>query len=335
MPLKILPNRDPAGGIAAVDSANEPAVAVRKLRKVYPGGVEAVKGIDFEVAHGEVFGLLGPNGAGKSTTIGMLTTTISPTAGTAQLSGHDVAKQPLLARSLSSVVFQEAVVDVTLSGRENLDLHARLWAVPRERAETRIAELVEALGLGELIDRPVASYSGGQRRRLEIARALVSRPQVLFLDEPTVGLDPRIRHELLDVIAGLRAREEVTILLTTHYLDEAAQLCDRVAIIHRGEIVGLDSPERLLAGLGQEILEFRIHTNAEAALAALRERGVAADDAFVVGAQITLPLHRHAATEVLGALDAERLRASEIHSRAPTLDDVYLHLTGGRMDEAA
>jgi ABC-2 type transport system ATP-binding protein len=335
MAIKIVSNRAAARGLPVVEAANEPAVAVRSLRKVYPGGVEAVKGIDFEVAHGEVFGLLGPNGAGKSTTIGMLTTTIAPTAGSARVSGYDVAKQPLLARSVSSVVFQEAVVDGALSGLANLDLHARLWAVPPERASVRISELVQALGLSALIDRPVASYSGGERRRLEVARALVSTPQVLFLDEPTVGLDPRIRQELLDVIAGLRAREEVTILLTTHYLEEAARLCDRVAIIHRGEIVGLDTPERLLSGLGEEILEFRVAGNAEAALAALRERGVAAGDAFVIGAQVTLPLHGHAATEALAVLDAERLRASDIHSRVPSLDDVYLQLTGGRMDQAA
>ncbi|MGB8878278.1 MAG: ATP-binding cassette domain-containing protein, partial [Solirubrobacteraceae bacterium] len=233
-----------------------PAVEVAGLRKTYPGGVEAVKGISFAVAQGEVFGLLGPNGAGKSTTIGMLTTTVAPTAGTARLAGYDVAAQPLLARGVSSVVFQDAVVDRGLSGRANLELHARLWGVPPAPAARRIGELVDAVGLAELIGRPVGSYSGGERRRLEIARALVSSPRVLFLDEPTVGLDPRIRHELLDVIAGLRGREGMTIVVTTHYLDEAQQLCDRVAIIHQGTIVGLDSPQALLAGLGRDILEF-------------------------------------------------------------------------------
>src|SRR5947209_15357766 len=218
--------------LRSIDGDAAPAVEVSQLRKTYPGGVEAVKGIDFEVAAGEVFGLLGPNGAGKSTTIGMLTTTVTPTSGSARLAGYDVARQPLLARGVSSVVFQDAVVDGTLSGRANLELHARLWGVPTPQATRRIDELVDAVGLSDLIDRPVETYSGGQRRRLEIARALVSSPRVLFLDEPTVGLDPRIRHELLDVIAGLRAREEMTILLTTHYLEEAQQICDRVAIVH-------------------------------------------------------------------------------------------------------
>jgi ABC-2 type transport system ATP-binding protein len=311
------------------------AIEARGLRKTYPGGVEAVKGIDFEVPEGEVFGLLGPNGAGKSTTVGMLTTTIVPTAGTARLAGHDVAESPLLARSVSSVVFQEAVVDRGLTGRANLELHTKLWGVPPQRAKRRTEELVEALGLSELIDRPVHTYSGGERRRLEIARALCSEPQVLFLDEPTVGLDPRIRHELLDVIAGLRARDELTILVTTHYLDEAQRLCDRVAIIHEGSLVALDSPKALLDRLGREILEFRIDGSAERALATLRDRGIAGADAFAVGARITVPLHRHAATEALAAIDSEHLRASEIATRVPNLDDVYLQLTGGALREAA
>jgi ABC-2 type transport system ATP-binding protein len=161
----------------------------------------------------------------------------------------------------------------------------------------------------------------------------VSTPRVLFLDEPTVGLDPRIRHELLDVIAGLRAREETTILMTTHYLDEAERLCDRVAIIHLGEIVALDSPRALLAGLGDEILEFRVSAEPDAALAELREAHIAGDDAFAVGARITLPLHGRGASEALRAINAEGLRLTEIATRVPTLDDVYLNRTGARLAE--
>src|SRR5437764_619220 len=228
-------------------------ISVSRLSKTYPDGTEAVRAVDFDVAPGEVFGLLGPNGAGKSTTIGMLTTTIAPTSGTAKLAGYDVVKQPLQARGVSSVVFQEPVVDGGLTGRANLELHARLWGVPMAAGRARVTELAESLGVAELLDRPVESYSGGQRRRLEIARALVSQPRVLFLDEPTVGLDPRIRVELLDAIAGLREREDMTIVLTTHYLDEAQHLCDRVAIVHAGEIVALDTPRSLVAGLGGEL----------------------------------------------------------------------------------
>ena len=312
------------------------AIEARDLRKTYPGGAQAVKGIDLEVPPGETFGLLGPNGAGKSTVVGMLTTTVAPTAGTARLAGHDVVRSPLLARSVSSVVFQEAVVDRGLTGRANLELHMRLWGVPDDRARRQTEELVDALGLSKLIERPVSSYSGGERRRLEIARALTSGPRVLFLDEPTVGLDPRIRHELLDVIAGLRSRsaEELTILLTTHYLDEAQRLCDRVAIIHEGSVVALDSPGALLAGLGREILEFRVDTGPERALASLRERRIAGADAFAVGARVTVPLHHHATTEALTAIEEARIRASEIATRVPNLDDVYLKFTGSHSQAA-
>ena len=321
--------RRPGGGVLAeAESPAVPAVEVNGLRKTYAGGVEAVKGIRFRVAPGEVFGLLGPNGAGKSTTIGMLTTTIAPTGGTAALAGYDVAEQPLQARSISSVVFQEPVVDRGLTGRANLELHARLWGIDATVATARIAELAEALGVAGILDRAVDGYSGGERRRLEIARALVSRPRVLFLDEPTVGLDPRIRFELLDSIAGLRRREEMTIVLTTHYLEEAERLCDRVAIMHAGTIVVLDAPAALLAGLGGELLEVHVDGDVQVALAALGAHGIAAADAYVVGQTLTVPLHEASAGEAIAALDGAGIATSEISTRRPTLDDVYLRLTG-------
>jgi len=311
------------------------AVEVSRLTKTYSGEVKAVRGIDFEVAPGEVFGVLGPNGAGKSTTIGMLTTTIAPTSGSARLAGYDVVRQPLQARSVSSVVFQEPVVDRGLTGRANLELHARLWGVDGEAAGARIAELARTLGIAELLDRPVGSYSGGQRRRLEIARALVSRPRVLFLDEPTVGLDPRIRYELLEAIAALRRREEMTIVLTTHYLEEAERLCDRVAIMHAGEIVALDTPEALLAGLGDELLDLRVQGNPTAALATLGEHGITASDAYVVGSTLTVPLHDATVGEAIATIDRAGVRISGMSSRRPTLDDVYLRLTGDDLALAA
>jgi ABC-2 type transport system ATP-binding protein len=312
--------------IAAAELLIEPVVEVSRLTKTYAGGVEAVKGIDFQVARGEVFGLLGPNGAGKSTTIGMLTATIAPTSGTARIAGHDVVDQPLGARGVSSVVFQEPVVDRSLTGRANLELHADLWGVGRRAVQERI-ELAETLGVAAILDRAVESYSGGQRRRLEIARALVSGPRVLFLDEPTVGLDPRIRFELLDAIAGLRRREEMAIVLTTHYLDEAERLCDRVAIIHAGELVALDTPAALLAGLGSELLELRVDGDVSVALAALGAHGIAADDAYVVGATLTVPLHEATAAEAIAAINRVGLATSAISTRRPTLDDVYLRQT--------
>ena len=306
-------------------------IEVEDLAKQYPNGVEAVKGVNFVVEPGEVFGLLGPNGAGKSTTIGMLTTTVTPTRGTARLAGHDVVREPLAARAVSSVVFQEPVVDGALTGRRNLELHARLW----DGRSTQVDTSAKALGVGDLLERPVATLSGGQRRRLEIARALVSSPRVLFLDEPTVGLDPRIRHELLDVIAELRDSGELTVLLTTHYLDEAERLCDRIAIMHLGRIVALGPPEELRAELGAEIVEIRVDGDGHRALGRLREHGIADDDSFVVGSTLTVPLPDGRATAAIAAVDALELGAISVGARKPTLDDVYLRLTGGRLADAA
>jgi len=305
-------------------------IEVESLTKVYPGGVQAVREIDFTVEPGEVFALLGPNGAGKSTTIGMLTTTVEPTSGRARLAGYDVATEPLAARGVSSVVFQESVVDRSLTGRRNLELHARLWGT----RSARIDEHAGVLGIADLLDRPVETYSGGQRRRLEIARALVSEPRVLFLDEPTVGLDPLIRYELLDVLAGLRDRGDLTLLLTTHYLDEAERLCDRVAIMHLGEIVALDTPAGLRAELGDELVELRVDGSGDDALATLQERGMAGTDAFVVGSTLTLPVSANGvdAPAEIRKLD---LPVASLTTRRPTLDDVYLRLTGGRLAEAA
>ena len=197
--------------------------------------------------------------------------------------------------------------------------------------EARIGEVLDVIGLSGIIDRSVGSYSGGQRRRLEIVRALLSRPRVLFLDEPTVGLDSRIRHELLDLITGLAAGGEVTILLTTHYLDEAERLCDRVAIMHQGRIAALDTPGALRASLGQRIIELRGLSDPSLAIRSLRATGVAGEDAFSVGQTITVPLHDGAASEALLTVDGLGLSASEVSSRPPALDDVYLRLTGERL----
>jgi ABC-2 type transport system ATP-binding protein len=221
-----------------------------------------------------------------------------------------------------------------LSGRRNLDIHARLWGVEPREAHARIEELAGRLGLTDLVDRPAGTYSGGERRRLEIARALVSRPRVLFLDEPTVGLDPRIRAELLEVIASLRNRTEMTVLLTTHYLDEAEKLSDRVAIIHAGRIVALDTPAALLAELGRQLVELRVDGNVSSALARLREKGVAGDDAFAVGSRLTVPLHETSSGDAIASIHELGL-AGAISAREPTLDDVYLRLTGDSLAVAA
>jgi ABC-2 type transport system ATP-binding protein len=311
------------------------AIAATTLRKTYAGGVEALKGVSFDIAAGEVFGLLGPNGAGKSTTIGILTTTVKPTGGTASVAGFDVVTDPLAARASSSVVFQDQVLDATLTGRRHLDIHARLWGVPRDEAAGRMRDIADVLGVADILDRPVSTYSGGQRRRLEIARALVSQPRVLFLDEPTVGLDPRIRHQLIDVVAGLRARNGMTILLTTHYLDEAEQLCDRVAIMHEGGIVAMDTPAALLGQLGHEVVELRVPGDGDRALAMLRAQRIAGETAFAVGGTVTIPMPNGNAPYVVSAIRELGLGVTAISTRQPSLDDVYLRLTGARIAAAA
>jgi ABC-2 type transport system ATP-binding protein len=261
----------------------------------------------------------------------MLTTTLRPTSGSARLAGFDVVADPVGARSVSSVVFQETVLDRALTGRRNLQLHARLWGVPTATADGRIRDLADVFGLTDVVDRPVDSFSGGQKRRLEIARALVSEPSVLFLDEPTVGLDTRIRYELLDLIGGLRTRTGMTTVLTTHYLDEAERLCDRIAIMHEGRIVAMDSPPALLAALGSRIVELRLEQDPTAALSELRSRGITNGRAFAVGSTLTLPLDSADASDVIASVGGLGIRTESVTTRKPTLDDVYLQLTGSRL----
>ena len=309
-------------------------VEAENLYKTYPGEVEAVKGISFSVPAGEAFGLLGPNGAGKTTTVGMLNSSVTPTSGRARLGGRDVARDPMGTRAISSVVFQDPVIDLPLSGRQNLMLHLKLWRVDPTEGRRRLSELAHTVGIADLLDRPVASYSGGQRRRLEIVRALLSAPQVLFLDEPTVGLDTRIRHDLFDIIATLRERTGVTIIMTTHYLDEAERLCDRLGVIDAGTMVACDSPANLLASLGDEVLELRVD-DTERVAAALRQHGVDAEDLLVMGGTVTASLRHVSAARVRQLLDELAVPVRSLTTRRPSLDDVYLRLTGGRMAPGA
>jgi ABC-2 type transport system ATP-binding protein len=306
------------------------AVLAEDLWKTYPGDIQAVRGVSFEVAPGEAFGLLGPNGAGKTSTVGMLNSTVSPTAGRAVLGGRDVARDPIGTRAISSVVFQDPVVDRPLTGRRNMEIHMKLWGVDPSAGRVRLADLAGAVGIADILDRAVDTYSGGQRRRLEIVRALLSAPQVLFLDEPTVGLDTRIRHDLFDVIATLRDRTAVTIIMTTHYLDEAERLCDRLAVIDSGRLVACDAPTRLLAAIGESVLELRLDEPARL-VAALRDRSVPDDDVLVIGGTVTVALRHVAATQVLELAAARAIAVRSATTRPPNLDDVYLRLTGGRI----
>jgi ABC-2 type transport system ATP-binding protein len=307
-----------------------PAVEAENLVKTYAGDIQAVKGISFAVEAGEAFGLLGPNGAGKTTTIGMLNSTVSPTSGRALLGGRDVARDPLGTRAISSVVFQDAVVDRPLTGRQNLELHLRLWGVRPAEGRTRLAELTKTVGIADLIDRPVDTYSGGERRRMEIVRALLSDPEVVFLDEPTVGLDTRIRHDLFDVIATLRDRTGVTIIMTTHYLDEAERLCDRIAVVDAGTIVACDSPSNFLASIGIEVLEVRAD-DTHRVVEVLRSHGIAPPDILVIGGTVTASLRTTDGAHVLQLLAEESIHVRSATTRSPSLDDVYLRLTGDRI----
>src|SRR3989475_12640942 len=230
-------------------------IDVESLTKRF-NGFTAVDAVSFVVEHGEIFGLLGPNGAGKSTLIRMLTTLIEPTSGTARVNGHDVIKSPSEVRKCIGVIPQAMTSDMDLSVEENLLIFAKLYGVPREQRNRTINELLEAVELAQWADKPVKNLSGGMRRRLEIARGLVHQPRILFLDEPTTGLDPVSRVAVWEMLSRLKKQRDLTILLTTHYMDEADKLCDRVAIVDHGKLVALDSPMTLKASIpGKNVLE--------------------------------------------------------------------------------
>ena len=250
------------------------AIRVSGLTKFY-GDLLAVDHISFEVEEGEIFGLLGPNGAGKTTTIKMLTTLLRPSDGTAEVCGYDIRREPDAVRRVIGIVFQEPSLDLELTGRENMEFHARLYDVPKGEMDARIEELLKLVELQDWADRLVRNYSGGMRRRLEIARSLLHHPRVLFLDEPTLGLDPQSRRHVWSYISRINREEGVTIILTTHYMEEADQLCDRVAIIDKGRIVALDTPEKLKGIVGGDVLTLEVGPEAKRLMEAIRRRGLA------------------------------------------------------------
>jgi ABC-2 type transport system ATP-binding protein len=304
------------------------AVAVRGLRKTY-GKVEAVKGIEFEVAAGEVFGFLGPNGAGKTTTISMLCTLVNPTGGTALVAGHDVVRERDAVRRNIGLVFQEPTLDSYLTAEQNLRFHADLYGVPKSAVDARIRQVLEMVALWDRKDGKVMTFSGGMKRRLEIARGLLHSPRVLFLDEPTVGLDPQTRAAIWGYINELRRAEDITIFMTTHYMEEA-EYCDRIAIIDHGEIVVIDSPEALKAGIGKDRVQ--IHTGDDAAaINALRDRfGVTA---AVHEGVVTFAVR--SGEEFVPRLFAELgLPIRSVSVSRPSLDDVFMSYTGSTIRDA-
>jgi ABC-2 type transport system ATP-binding protein len=312
----------------AANGRQRPAITVAGLTKNY-GEIEAVRGIDFEVPVGETFGFLGPNGAGKSTTIKMLCTLARPTSGSARVAGHEVTSERDAVRRNIGLVFQDTTLDNYLTGAQNLKFHAALYGVPAAAVEPRMRQVLEMVGLWDRRDSVVMTYSGGMKRRLEIARGLLHAPHVLFLDEPTVGLDPQTRASIWEYINELKSREDITIFLTTHYMDEAEH-CDRIAIIDHGQIVAIDTPEALKASVGKDRVQ--IHTaDDEAAIAELaREFGIEA--AMHEGAvTFSVASGEQFVPRLFGGLSVP-IRSVSV-SR-PTLDDVFMNYTGTTIRDA-
>jgi ABC-2 type transport system ATP-binding protein len=304
-------------------------IRTERLTKVY-GTITAVDGLDLEVRAGEVFGLLGPNGAGKTTTVGMLTTIVKPTAGTAEVNGHSITTARGQVRRSVGIVFQEPSLDTVLTGRENLELSAQLYSVPRAQRRRRIDELLELTNLTGRADSLVKTYSGGMKRRLELVRGLLHRPKVLFLDEPTLGLDPQSREVVWEYIGAMAKAEGTTIVLTTHYMEEAEQMCDRIAIMDQGRIIKEGTPAALTQAAGGDLVYIRAARIDEAALKALRfvtrvQPGEGRAVITVEKASANLPELLRA----LGPIDS-------VEVRTPTLNDVFLAHTGRHIrDEAA
>jgi ABC-2 type transport system ATP-binding protein len=295
------------------------------------GDVTAVDGIDLAVPAGAIFAMLGPNGAGKTTTIAMLTTLTPPTAGAARVAGHDVARAPHKVRQRIGVTFQEIVLDQDLTGREVLDIHGRLYRQPAELRRRRIAELVELVQLGDAIDRRTRTYSGGMKRRLELARGLMTDPEVLFLDEPTQGLDPQNRAGVWGYIRELNRGRGLTLLLTTHYMDEAEALASRVAIIDRGRVAAEGEPERLVASMGADVIRVRgrgerEHFVATAAALPYVQRVDAEEQGDLVMVYVDSGSRRLA--DLVSAASGNGFQVDDVTVARPSLGDVFLHHTG-------
>ena len=317
-----------ATATVAPEPSDSAAVVVRGLEKRY-GEIEAVRGIDFDVERGEIFGFLGPNGAGKSTTISMLCTLVLPTGGYARVAGHDVAHDRDAVRRNIGLVFQDTTLDGYLSAEQNMRLHAELYGVPRELVGPRMQQVMEMVGLWERRKSAVNTFSGGMKRRLEIARGLMHSPRVLFLDEPTVGLDPQTRASIWAYISELKVAEDITIFLTTHYMDEAEN-CDRIAIMDKGKIVVLDTPEALKAAVGKDRVQ--IHTDDDGAAIAALERDFNIKAQMAEGA-VTFGVP--GGEQFVPRLFAELgVPIRSVSVSRPSLDDVFMLHTGSTIRDA-
>jgi len=309
------------------------AIETKNLSKEF-NGLKAVDGISFNVNKGEIFGLLGSNGAGKTTTIKMLATLLDPTRGEAKVWGFDIKKQKNEVRNSIGIVFQEPALDNRLTGRENLDFHARLYSLDEEIRKKRIEEVLEIVELKDKADVIVENYSGGMQRRLEIARGLMHYPKVLFLDEPTLGLDTQTRHRIWDYILSLNKKEQTTIILTTHYMEEVDYLCQRIAIIDFGKIVALDTPSNLKNILGGDVISIET-TLAEKAFLAFQKlswvKKITQHDGMI---DLNCE-HGEEKIPLLMEIDQKEagFEIKSINLRKPTLEDVFLHFTGRTIRE--
>lgn len=308
-----------------------PAVRARALSKDY-GEVKAVRGVELDVETGETFGFLGPNGAGKSTTIGMLCTLVTPSSGEATVAGHDVVRQRDAVRRSIGLVFQDPTLDNYLTAEQNLRFHAELYGVPRAVVRARLGEVLELVGLADRRKTEVKTFSGGMKRRLEIARGLLHAPAVLFLDEPTIGLDPQTRRSIWDYISSLKKAEGTTIFMTTHYMDEA-EFCDRIAIIDKGEIVAMGSPEQLKASVGKDRVEVET-PQPDAALSALR--GHFGLEAAVRQGKVSFSVAGGGefVPRLFSHLSSADIPVQSVAVSRPSLDDVFLAYTGSSIREA-
>ena len=308
-------------------------IEVEGLVREFKNGPRAVDGIDLRVEPGEIYGFLGPNGAGKSTTVLMLTTLLPPTAGTARVAGHDIVREGAAVRQAIGAALQEAALDGLLTGREHMRLQTALQGVPKAERRARGDALLERVGLAEAADRKVRGYSGGMKRRLDLALALVHHPRILFLDEPTTGLDPQSRSDMWQEVARLAHEDGVTVFLTTQYLEEADVLADRIAIIDHGSIVASGTPAELKAEIGRPSLEVEPaeagHLDEVAGVLARFGTPVTARPGAVAvrlhGSVEQLP-------EIVRAIDAEDIALADFRLHAPTLDDVFLAKTGRKLE---
>jgi ABC-2 type transport system ATP-binding protein len=315
---------------------SEAAIEATELVREFKKGPRAVDGIDLRVEPGEVYGFLGPNGAGKSTAVHMLTTLLPPTSGTARVGGHDIVREGPEVRAVIGAALQEAALDPFLTGAEHLRLQTALHGIRGDEAKRRSGELLARVGLTQAADRKVGGYSGGMKRRLDLALALVHEPRILFLDEPTTGLDPQSRSALWDEVQRLASDSGVTVFLTTQYLEEADVLADRIGIIHQGRIVAEGTPEALKAEISRPTLEIIPADHGELA----RTRDVLARfgepaNSSPKGAAVRLSQGEAQLADVVRALDAEDIHVHHLQLHAPTLDDVFLEKTGRSLEGAA